>query len=158
MFILRTIQRPLMRGSISCAARTVLLVAAAMTATACGGPTGPSAAIAPPAGTVAVFIAVQRHTGSFTLTLGGQTISTDGDHRFNVPAGAQQVTGQLTRGVPLPNDSPGFVSIGLHGLGGEDTGQRAPARAMLMAYRTGRFRPGSSNWLSAQASGTTFAH
>lgn len=105
-----------------------VVLAMAMTAATCGGPVGPSADIAPPSGTVAVFIVVQRHTGSFTLTLGSQTISTDGEHRFNVPPGMQQVTGQLTVGPPVPNDSPGFVSISLNGLKGEDTGRQGGPR------------------------------
>ena len=93
---------------------------------------GPDASIAPPSGTVALFITVQRHTGSFTPTLGSQTISTDGEHRFNVPPGVQQVTGQITAGPPVPNDSPAFVSMSFNGLKGEDTGrQGGPQRGSI---------------------------
>ncbi len=125
------IHRLLMSGP-----RVLLLAVMGMTATACGGggPVGPSAAIAPPFGTVAVFITVQRHTGSFTLTLGNQTISTDGEHRFNVPPGLQQVTGQLTGGPPFFGTESGFVSVSFHGLQGGDTGrQGGPRRGSIQS-------------------------
>ena len=125
-----------MRGVVSRGPRVLFLAVIAMTATTCaGGPVGPDASIAPPSGTVAVFITVQRHTGSFTLTLGGETISTDGAHRFNVPPGVQQVTGQMTVGPPPPNgESPAFVSMDVTGLRGEDTGrQGGPQRGSIQS-------------------------
>lgn len=92
-----------------------------------GNPSGPS-------GTVAMFVQVDRHIGSFTLTFGGQSISTDGDFRFDVPPGVQQVTGQLTAGPPLRNDQAAVVQIRLHGPEGQDTGRLGgPQRGTLQS-------------------------
>jgi hypothetical protein len=38
-------------------------------------------------GTVPVFIQVYTNTGKFSLTFAGQTISSVGDYRYNVPPG-----------------------------------------------------------------------
>lgn len=78
-------------------------------------PTGPS-------GTIAAFIKIQTHTGSFSLTLAGKTISSAGDHQFNVPAGTHEVIGQLTLG-PASASEPDALAILLHGAEGIDTGR-----------------------------------
>jgi hypothetical protein len=110
----------MMRRQVPRTARAFFWAVLAMTAGACGGgnsnPGGPS-------GTVAVFISVQQHTGAFTLTLGSETISTDGDHRFSVPPGVQQVTGQITLGPSISGGLETGLELRVHGLEGMDTGR-----------------------------------
>ncbi len=114
--------------------RVLLGLVMAMTAGACGGGGSGGGNPSGPSGTVATYIKVVSHTGTFALTLGGQTISTDGDFQFNLAPGLQQVTGQLTAGPPLPNASPGYLSFSLHGRQGSDSGQLgAPQRNSIQS-------------------------
>jgi hypothetical protein len=93
--------------------------------------TGPSAP--PSAGNVAVFLQVHTAPGPFTLTLAGQTISTVGDHRFDVPNGTHMVTGQLT--LTGSSGSIANLSIRIHGLEGIDVGRLGgPERGTLQNF------------------------
>lgn len=108
-----------------------LLPAFVLIAAGCGALGGTNSNPTGPSGSIPAFIRIQTHTGSFALTLAGKTISTGGDHRFDVPAGTHEVTGQLNLG-PAGTSEPDALAILLHGAEGMDAGRLGgPTRGSL---------------------------